>query len=289
MRLFFVIAVSFLMAGMLYFTVKFWGLGQVYKTYESAWTQTPTTSKTIIKVKSPSEGHQILDFTKNSVSTSEIIFWLDIRMSADFKFFTETDSTFEKSLNPNKIGPERYRGDKVYFYTYDDLKILASDLNLMTDFFKEFPNQKFILNIIDNAQNIHSALIHQIESEKIENRILLQSDVDIILKTLKTERPLWLYGTSFPELNRLLTFESLGLEAVPQIKADVWISPLTYKNRPLINQPLVHEIRRRKKYLYLGPLLDERQVQEALRYKPDGLILNHWELIKEIRTDGNTF
>lgn len=285
MRLLLTTFVTFLFTLMLYFTIKFWGLGQDYKSYDTPWLTQPSSQKVILRIKEPDEIRKVLELRTSAVSSADVVFWLDVHMSLDSEFFSANETEILPLLTPEKLGISRYHGDKFYFYALNDLRMLNSKIFMLKEYFEQFPESKFILNIEDNAQNVHLSLIKFLEERNLQNRVLLQSQIDVIMKSLKSERPTWIFGTSLPEITRLLSFESLGLESAPQIRADAWISPLFFKNRSLLTNRLITELRRRKKYIYLGPLLDESQVVMAQKYKPDGLILDHWEMIKNLRSD----
>jgi glycerophosphoryl diester phosphodiesterase len=259
---------------MFFFMLRFWGLSQRYQAFEHNFTNAPAV-QLAVKIQSEKDADEAL------ATDPSIIFWLDVRMSLDHQLFVQTKGLLEPFLSFEKQGPARFHGEKPYFYSLADLKVYFPELLELKSFLQTYPQQKMILNIQDNATDIHLALVQLITENKAEQRVLIQSDIDIILKVMKEEKPTWLFGTSLPELTRVLTLESVGLEMTPSIRADVWVTPSKLKDRSVFKESIVSELQRRHKKVFLSGINSREQFLDAERYKLDGLIFEKVETLKD--------
>jgi hypothetical protein len=113
--------------------------------------------------------------------------------------------------------------------------------------------------------------------------VLIQSDTEIVIKSIKEQKPLWLFGTSRSDVMKIVSFDSIGLGPASPFHGDVFISPLKIMNRAAFNEDVLTEIRRRKKLVILGPLLTEQEIVDARSLKPDGYIYDNSRLfLKEL-------
>lgn len=256
---------------------RFWGLSLPHQEFKHAFFQSPSTF--IFKVQNIGQANDALKVSPNA------IFWLDVRISQDNQFFIQSPHELQTVLNEGIVG-KKFLGNKPYFYDYSFIKSLLPDVKTLEDFLTQFPQQRFVLNIIDNHQNVHSNLNKTIQPFSPNDRILFHSDTDGIIQHLKNEKPFWLFGMSLPELTRVLTFDSIGLGPAIQVRGDVLVSPLLKLDREFVTESLLSEMRRRKKRILLGPFETDSQVQKAVEYHQkslsDGFVLsnmNQWRLI----------
>lgn len=265
---------TLLLITVLFLTIRFWGFSQRFQVFEHSFFKD---ASPILAVSIQSEK----DAQAISTMDPKVVFWLDVRMSQDETLFIQKKGLLEPFLTLEKLGPERFHGDRPYFYSLQSLKVFFPELLELRTFLQSYPQQKIILNIQDNAQNIHLAVIKLIEELNLSTKLLIQSDIDIVLKSLKEEKPTWLFGTSTPELIRILTFESLGLEMAPSIRADVWITPFRLKERIVFKESIFTELKRRQKRVFLSGIAKKEEFFDAQRYKFDGLVFDNVETFKE--------
>lgn len=202
----------------------------------------------------------------------QTILYLNLRLSEDQVLFVQAPGFFEQTLMEMKWDPKDYRGKKTYEYPFEVLKKQFPGLNPVDDFLKKFPQERFILNIIDSATDVHKVVVQTLEKNQVGPLVLIQSDTDVILKAIKEIKPLWTFGTSHAEIMRLLTFDSIGVVAATSMRSDVYVSPLRIKDRSVFNSLLNEELHRRKKKILLGPLTNEQEAKEAQAYVVDGFI-----------------
>lgn len=277
MRVIAILVGTVLFLGMGLLTARFWGLGLPYREFDHAFFDSPSTF--VFNVQNFGQANDALKVAPQSV------LWLDVRVSRDHEFFIKSPRDLTAVLNEGIVG-RTFVGSKPYFYDYAFLKSLMPDLKTLKDFLEQYPQQRFVLNVIDNHDNVHLRLAETLADYQPNDRVLVHSDTDGIIEHLKKEKPFWIYGMSLPELTRVLTFDSIGLGPAIQVRGDVLISPLERFDREFATESLLTEMKRRKKRVLLGPFETDSQVQKAIEYHQsslsDGFILsnlNQWRLI----------
>jgi len=143
---------------------------------------------------------------------------------------------------------------------------------LVDELLRAFPGAKFILNL-PNLPDIDVRILKVLEPLAPEKRVLIQSDADVVIKALKRKNPLWVYGTSWSDLTKLMSFESVGLIPTASFGGDVFIAPMKMMGRPAFNAGVIEEMRRRYKIVLLGPLTTPAEVEAARAFEPDGYVL----------------
>jgi hypothetical protein len=277
MRLLFISAGAVIVTLLILLITRFWGLSQPYQAFEHPFL-TQEKPWRAVKISSLSEAKVLLKNNK------DVIFWLDLSKTQDGHFFV---------LNPNRniqltpeLLKEKFRGPKTFFYDLKFLRLFYDVEPLAEDFLGSFQNQRFIFNILDNAPDVHTAVGVLAAKYQAENRILFQSDIELVLRSIKELHPLWLFGTSRSDTMRLLSFDSIGVLPASPFYGDVFISPMKVLDRPAFNENVLDEMRRRKKPIVLGPLQSEAEIVDARSLNPDGYIYENSRLfLKELDQD----
>ena len=230
---------------MLFMSVRFWGEGQTFRPYDSAY------------------------WHKNEAAPLIVIPW-------------EQNYFLEK--NPDWIlWADVYRGENedllVRPWVDKDLKIDKLEKKttparpLLVDLLKKHPKARWIINCNHNVHDIHLQLAKIINETNSAERIILQSDYNTILISTKTQVPLMLYGSTPADLTRLKVFDSLWLLPAAPFKGDVFISAFKYRNIPTLNRDIALELKKRFKKIILGPLSNETEIQQAMELSADGLFI----------------
>lgn len=273
MRFFAIIFGCLFLLFSLLFMIREWGYRQTSTEFKHPFLEQITPWK-ILQIDNQEDARAALKLDSN------IIFMLPLRVTEQGQFFLQFNDQFEDLLH-KKLWPQQlYRGPKPYFYSFEQLQVVFPDLVKVEDFLTEFPNSRIIFNIIDSAQNVHENFIRLIKARPTKNIFLVQSDTDVILKSIKEREPMWVYGTSYPEINRFLSFESIGVASATQLRSDVYISPLRISNRPVFTAALHSELRRRKKKIILGPVSGPAEYLQAQQFDVDGIIFRSLEDLK---------
>ncbi|MGZ3769272.1 MAG: hypothetical protein ACXVCP_06510 [Bdellovibrio sp.] len=286
MRIFFITLATVIVVGVLILMARIWGLGQTFQAYEHPFfNQAPVT---VVKTETIEKAEQILKLNPQAA------LWLDVRISKDKTVFVLSSTHDKEFLDLKRKEQEQnpsvpiMTGIKLSEYSWNDLKSFYKDSSLLKDFYSKFPNTRFVLNVVDNASEVHVAVVNAIKDLKPDSRTLLQSDALVIMTTTKELKPEWLYGTSVPDIVRLLTFDSMWILPSTQFKGDVFLAPFKIKNRPAFNDDIISEMRRRKKRVVLGPIRTKEEMAETIRMKADGYITEDLPQLMQLLGQGPT-
>lgn len=260
-----------LIVGMALLSARIWGLSVGYQRFEHPFL---TTAPLIaVRVDNLEEAKRVV------AGRPDVILWLDLRKLEDAQFLVLRDEPLREFLAEKSFPAGKYKGPKLARYTLEEIRPVFPQALLLPDAMKAFPEQRFILNVADNVADVDLDLVKTIEPLNPDKRVLVQSDTDVIIKLVKEKKPMWLYGTSWADLMRLMSFESLWLESAAPYRGDVFIAPLGIHGRPVFNDTVLAEVRRRQKTILLGPLMSNDEVQQAKNAKPDGFVFDRAELL----------
>lgn len=259
--------------------IRFWGLSLPYKKFEhpfldAAKTQTqPLVIPVLNKEKFNLVAHtQDSGFTfeaKPEVAGRKMI-WVNIYITSDRELVCDYDVNIDEVMNSlSRDG--KHKGKFIHLYTKQELAPYTKLIPL-TSVLTSFPTHHFIFNVLSNEINIQKDIIKFIDDNQLSDKVLVTSPVDVVIKSIKDSKPMWAYGTSIPEAARLKSFATLGLESAISIRGDVFIAPVSYLKRPMIDESLVSEMKRRKKLVFIGPLNNQDERKSADELNPDGIV-----------------
>lgn len=160
------------------------------------------------------------------------------------------------------------------------LRIAKSPLEVSQWLEKNKPEFLF-LEVMNNKSQIHEQITALIPKTMVEH-VLLQSEYEVILKSLKDLNPRWAFGSSSADRLRWKTFDSLGLAGAVNFSRDVYVAPLKDQNGFGISAGIISELRRRKLPFIVGPLKKSSEVEEALLLNADGYLLEKPDLRPQI-------
>jgi hypothetical protein len=144
---------------------------------------------------------------------------------------------------------------------------------LLKDLLLKFPKTRFVINCNENVDNIQVNLSQVIEEAKAEDHVMIASDYDTILISLKLLKPRLVYGSSTSDITRIRSFQSLWILPSAPLKGDVYFVPLKYRGVDTIDADIAKEMHRRQKKVFIGPLSTKAEVEQALRLGADGLFV----------------
>ena len=249
MRIFLVSAGSLFVCLISFWIVKLWGQSQVYHEYGHPMY---------------SSSNQRIDFLKPTFKNLEAdlkskkFLYLDVAITQDQKLVIP-----KRNWNPQ----ERPIG----YSLYEDIK---NDVFLVQDFKNILKEKKIIFNIIENTQAVHENFLfnmQQLGLERGENFIVL-SPYEAPIKALKELVPSFIYGTTRPEIGKILALQSMNLIEAVNIRADMIVQPLLIRKHNFFSSELLTEISRRHKRIIVGPIT-QGEIEEAIKLKPYGLII----------------
>lgn len=220
-----------------------------------------------------------LDEARRAIALREdLILWIDARVTADQRVLTLTPGAIRHLLVEKSFPADKWRGPFPNRYRLDELRVLFPEAPLLEDVLREFPRQRVIINLVDNVTDAPSALVKALETGSPDQRILVQSETDVLIKSVKEQKPQWLYGSSIADLMRLMSLESVGILSACPFRGDVLIAPMKVSGRDAFTAGVIDEIHRRKKEVFLGPLEDGSEYDAARQHSPDAFILSSLEL-----------
>jgi hypothetical protein len=152
-------------------------------------------------------------------------------------------------------------------------KIATPSRPLVAELLKKYPERRFILNITDNVMDIEPFVSQLIQESGAEKRIAIQSPYNVVMDVIKKKWPLLLYGSTLPDMTRLLTHESLWILSAAPFKGDILISELRSGKVELVSLAIVKELKRRFKKILVGPLKNKQEIDTALSLGSDGLFV----------------
>lgn len=249
MRIIVVTAVTLFFGFMSFWAVKYWGLSQTFTEYRHPMLQT----------------EQIpVEFVRPTFAN------LDRDIASAPNLFLDLSVTFDQKL----VIPRRTWASTekpIRLHNYDEIK---SDLILLTDVAEKLKGKKLILNIIENAAAVHEnfmAGMKELGLEKGEN-FIVTSPYEAPLKALKEIAPALVYGTTQPEILKIMAMQSMHLLEAANLRADVIIHPLKIRGHDFFTGELVAEIKRRHRKMIIGPVNPE-ELDAARKLEPMGIIL----------------
>lgn len=233
------------------FTVKFWGKGQVYSDYNHPMMLQHSTPIEYIK---PTYEHlkEVIDSDKN--------IYLDVTVTFD-----------QKLVIPKRkwLATEK----PIHLFNHDEIK---NDVLLVTDLKAQLLTKKIIFNMVDNARAIHETFMYDMQKMGLEKgqNFIVTSQFEAPLKALKEIAPALVYGSTQPEILKIVAMQSMYLLEATTLRADVIIHPLKIHKHNFFNEEILAEMKRRYKKLIVGPI-NQDELPEAQRLQPLGVILNY--------------
>ena len=260
---------ALVVAIMVWSTMWFWGQTLTYKPYDHPlmnWTHTEGQPVPALEAQNLEEAQKFL------AQNPDGILFLNLKVSKDGQLFTTKPGSLDFIAKLPKENPNEYNGNKNFYYDLAYLKKHAPDLILLDEWITLKP-KFWIFNVVDNAMDVDKHMTLWFEKNDFANKAVITSDADIVISSLKDKNPLWIYGTSLSDLTKLLTMTSVNLESLVAFKRDYFITPVTLKNRELLNPKLIVEMKKRFKKVAIGPVHTDQDRARALEQTPDILII----------------
>lgn len=232
-----------------YGIVKLWGQSQVYPEYKHAFYSGSDLPVEFIKPK-----YENIEKTLKE----KIFLFLDVVVTQD-----------QKLIVPKKAWKQ---ADKPIRYSMlDEIK---NDVLVLQDFKDILPSKRIIFNIIENSQAVHENFVHNMKELGLENgeNFAVTSPYEAPIKALKELAPAYLYGTTQPEILKILAMQSMYVIEAVNLRADFVIHPLKIRNQKFFSEDLLKEVARRHRRIIVGPIT-EAEKDEAIKLKPYGLVV----------------
>jgi hypothetical protein len=271
MRIIVISVLSLLALAVLITMARIWGLSQPITTYETAFFN-GSTPYIIAQVNTLEDARAAVKLKP------DVILWLNVRFSKERTPFILDPARDAAFLNFKKEQQDKdpqtpiFVGIHVSDFPWEQINEFFKTTPALKEFYEQFPQTRFVLNMVDNVAEAHLKLIEAIEGLKPKDRTLVQSDALILMTATKDLKPEWVFGTGMPDIMRLLTLDSMYVLPATLFKGDVFIAPFKIKNRPAFNDDIVAEMHRRQKKVFLGPIENAEQLEQAKRLNATGYI-----------------
>lgn len=241
----------------IFLTIKFWGKSLTYSDYSHPIyaSESQNLQQPLIFIKPK---------TENILNT----------IQAQTNLFLDVYSTEDGRL----VIPKRVWSAKEKPIRYSKLQEINDQVILVSDLKDILASKKIIFNIVENAQAGHIIFVEEIKKAGLEKgqNFIVTSPYEAMAKSLKDIAPTYLYGSTQPEILKLLAMKSMHLIEAVNLRADLIIHPLTIRNQKFFDEELIQEMAHRHKRVIIGPI-DSSQQTEAESLKPFGIILNQNE------------
>ena len=244
-------AVTIFVVGTCGLIAKFWGKSQHYVEYRHAFLAAPAEQQPLMFVKPAPE--KLTDFLSGGANLL-----LDAAITSDqILVFAK-----EKSDKPIRLQSVGELGEKVI------------TLEQAAPFLKD-SGRRFILNLTENTRAEHEVFVENLRKVGLEKagNFLVMSDYEAPLRALKELAPSMLYGSSKPEILRIVAMQSMYLLEAVTLRADVIVHPFMIRNQKFFNEELVSEMGRRYIKIIVGPV-SASEMAEVRQLKPFGIIVS---------------
>lgn len=252
MRIILVTIGSLIFCAIIFWTIKFWGLGQTYTNYSH-----PLFSYA-------EQLHGPVYFTKPSAVTVEGA------LDTTDNLYLDVATTEDQQLVVAKKFWEKIQ-KPIRYSKYSDI---MSEVIRLSDVKNKLANRKFIFNLSENAQAGHMIFFDELKNLELQNgaAFIVTSPYEALAKALKEVAPAFVYGSTQPEILKIIAMKSMWLIEALTLRADIVIYPLNIKNEKFFDSTLVNELKRRHKKFIIGPISPAER-PEALALDPWGIII----------------
>ncbi len=241
---------------------RFWGLGHHERTFTTQFWQT-TEAPAGPKVVSPQEIEIIVPWEQSFFleKRPRLILWAKAYLNNKNTILVmpsvETFLKVNRELEQNDSRPS------------------------LEDLLKTFPDTRFLIEFNDNKSEVDQMLFKAVDNAKASERIIIQSNYNIILESTKKLLPLALFGTGTADIMRMGVFESLFILPSVPFKGDVFIFGLHRTGISLgqLSESWIKEMKRRNKKVIVAVNGQDSDILLAKSLGADGLILQKPELV----------
>lgn len=237
-------------------TTKFWGQSQFYYEYKHPFLNTQITGSSASEQQSLIFYNPVPQNTLDTLNGKENLY-LEVAFTRDHEFV---------------LPLEKFK-QAVRYYSYEEISSKVIKMVDLAPLLKA--PRKVIFNLLENTRAEHEVFMEFMKKmglEKGEN-FLVRSEYEAPIKALKELAPALLYGTTKPEILKIVAMQSMYLIEAVTLRADVLVHPLKIRNQNFYNEGIVEEMQRRHKKIIVGPVTPN-ELAEAQQLKPFGIILN---------------
>lgn len=263
-----------------WFSFKFYGENQRYTPYDHPLIQDAGPWVMAYGGESSSYPSHTMVAIDAALKNPKVWLALDISMSADRSFYAIPHDYFAKEdkrawvkwkdheIERLDAGENFKSADGAFPYKNQNLKFPK-----LEEIMSKYPSAKFFLWFRDNEKDMDLIIASFLKKfPGLENRVLIYSEYDVVMRSLKEQLPRWVYGSADGERTRFLMFDAVGLQSAATLNGDFYFTPLKQGTVKMISETIKHEVERRQLPLILGPLMTDVEIEEAVRLLPRGYL-----------------
>lgn len=276
-----VTAAVFIIIFCAWITLRFYGLSQVYQSYHHPLIEEKETPWIFAWGGDLESGpSHTMEAFHGAARQEDVILAFNLQMNAEKHFYV---------IPPDfKVG-----SDKINFLNFSDAEAQRLDLGdgrsplRFEQVLENFGHLPLFIWVRDNVENIDLRLEPILK--KHQASLLVHSEYDNVVKSIKKLIPNLLYGTGVGQRIRFLMLSSIGLEPVAAIDGDLLITPLREKSVRTASIEMKNEILRRQKIFILGPLNDIDANHQAVSFGATGYLTSYpQDLKKRLKSSAQT-
>lgn len=159
----------------------------------------------------------------------------------------------------------------------------------LEEILEEFKASPLLIWVGDNTENIDLRLEPILKKSPVRQNLMIHSEFDNVVKSIKKLIPDLLYGTGVGQRIRILMLGSMGLEPVATIDGDFLVAPLRERGVSSISDAMKAEMMRRQKIFILGPLNDISANNQAMSFGATGYLTSYpRDLKKKLNSSAQT-
>jgi glycerophosphoryl diester phosphodiesterase len=185
----------------------------------------------------------------------------------DYEFIKQLDAGYRFTLDRGKSYP--YRNKNIRIPTLDQV-------------FKNFPQQKLIIEIKQYLPPIEKLLVDAIKEAKAEDRVIVSSFNHRVLKRFRALAPDIRTSSSNLEWKIFWILYKLRLSFLYPFKAKLFLVPVFFNQTTIISPRFVEAVHAKKIELFVWTINEERKMKELVKLGVDGIVTDYPELLIRI-------
>lgn len=270
----------FLSILLFWYSIKFFGESQRFAPYDHSLIQEP--GPWVMAYGGESDtypSHTMLAF-ESALKNPKVWLAVDIFMSSDRSFYLIPSNYISRT---DKRPWSKWKDSEIemldageYFKSSDGnfpYKGKGLKFSKLEDIVTKYPNVNFFLWFRDNERDLDLIIASFLKKfPDLEDHALIFSEFDVVARSLKEQLPRWIYGSGAAERTRLIMFDAIQLQSAATINGDFYFTPFKVGTVKMISDSIKIEIEKRQLPLILGPLLNESELNDAVRISPRGYL-----------------
>jgi hypothetical protein len=162
---------------------------------------------------------------------------------------------------------------EIRYFSLADVKDKVLDITQLAPFLKT--DRRVIFKLMENTRAEHEVFVENLKKVGMDDskNFLVMSDYEAPLKSLKELAPAYIYGSTKPEILRIVAMQSMHILEAVNFRADVIVHPLLLRNQEFYNEELLNEMKRRHVKIIVGPI-SPSEMDRAQHLNPFGIIIS---------------